>query len=306
MPAFSTHYLFAKEMMEDLQRAADFPLNKDAVLIGTQGPDIFFFHRALPWQKGKTLRKAGSAMHRAKCGEILDCFRRCCDQKKDNSVAKSYVYGFILHYALDRICHPYIYFVQNRITQKFPKLNAHSVHNMIELSLDSVLLNEKEHCESPKAYRTENMIIFTEAELRETAQVIASAGKLFAPYEITAQDAATAIKDTRAAQRLLYDSSGRKEKFLKHAERLFFPLTGNFRISAFLRTDDLEKAIKYVNMNNRNWRSPFSGERRNESFTQLFELAKTDAANMIRRFNAGMSGEEITGNLSFLTGVKVQ
>ena len=84
------------------------------------------------------------------------------------------------------------------------------------------------------------------------------------------------------------------------------PLTGNFRISAFLRTDDLEKAIKYVNMNNRNWRSPFSGERRNESFTQLFELAKTDAANMIRRFNAGMSGEEITGNLSFLTGVKVQ
>ena len=77
MPAFSTHYLFAKEMMEDLRRAADFPLNKDAVLIGTQGPDIFFFHRALPWQKGKTLRKAGSAMHRAKCGEILDCFRRC-------------------------------------------------------------------------------------------------------------------------------------------------------------------------------------------------------------------------------------
>ena len=131
MPAFSTHYLFAKEMMEDLRRAADFPLNKDAVLIGTQGPDIFFFHRALPWQKGKMLRKAGSAMHRAKCGEILDCFRRCCDQKKDNSIAKSYVYGFILHYALDRICHPYIYFVQNRITQKFPKLNGKVMINSI-------------------------------------------------------------------------------------------------------------------------------------------------------------------------------
>ena len=306
MPAFSTHYLFAREMIEKLKSEADFTLNKDAVFIGAQGPDIFFFHRALPWQKGKTLRKAGSILHRAKCGDIIDCFKAYCGSESENPIAKSYVYGFILHYALDRICHPYIYFMKKKITEKFPKLNEHSVHNMIELSLDSVLLKEKEHAERPKAYKTENMINFTEKELEEVSKVIACAGKITEPYAITAQDAAQAIKDTRAAQHLLTDGSGRKEKFLKHAERLFFPLTGNFKISSFLRTDDLEKAIKYVNMNNRNWRSPFSGERRNESFTQLFELAKTDAANMIRRFNAGMSGEEITGNLSFLTGVKVQ
>ncbi len=306
MPAFSTHYLFAKDIMEILRSEADFPLNEDAVFIGAQGPDIFFFHRALPWQKGKTLRKAGSAMHRARCGEILDRFMAYCASAGDNNIAKSYVYGFLLHYSLDRICHPYIYFVQNRITEKFPELNEHSVHNMIELSLDSVLLKEKERAERPKAYKTENMMNFTQKELEKVSEVLASAGEIVAPYEFTAQDATQAVRDTRAAQRLLTDGSGKKEKFLKRAERLFFPFTGNFRISAFLRTDDLEKAIKYVNINNRNWRSPFGGEMRNESFTQLFELAKTDAVKMIKRLNAGMSGAEITENISFLTGVKVQ
>ena len=73
-----------------------------------------------------------------------------------------------------------------------------------------------------------------------------------------------------------------------------------------MRTDDLEKAVKYVNINNRGWISPFSEGLRTESFTELFALAKTQAVEMIKRLNAGLSGEEITGNLSFLTGVKVQ
>lgn len=306
MPAFSAHFLFAKEMMDELQKEADFPIDKNAVFIGSQGPDIFFFHRALPWQKGKTLRKAGSAMHRAKCGDIIDCFEKYCKKSENKSIAQSYVYGFLLHYALDRICHPYIYFVQSRITDKFPKMNKNSVHNMIELSLDSVLLRKKENTESPKAFRTDSTMNYTEKELQEVSKVIASAGELFKEYDITDQDAAQAIEDTRAAQRLLTDAGGRKEKFLKRAERLFFPFTGNFRISAFLRTDDLEKAIKYVNINNRIWKSPFSDKPRSESFDQLFELAKTDALDMIRKLNAGLSGEAVTDNISFLTGVKVK
>lgn len=306
MPAFSTHYLFAEELMDKLNALADFRLNRDAVYIGAQGPDIFFFHRALPWQKGKSLRKAGSAMHRAKCGDIIDRFTGYCKTLNEPDIAKSYVYGFLLHYALDRICHPYIYFIQNRITEKFKNMNPNSVHNMIELSLDSVLLSEKKSAANPKAYKTEYMIRYTDKELSEVSAVLASAGDLFPPYVFTDQDVSCAIKDTRAAQRLLLDTAGNKEKFLKLSERLAFPFTGNFRISSFLRTNDLEKAIKYVNMNNRKWRSPYSDEIRSESFTELYELAKTDAVKMINSLNAGCTGEAITSNISFLTGVKTQ
>ena len=64
MPAFSTHYIFAKELMERLKGTVDFTVCENAVYIGAQGPDIFFFHRALPWQRGKyceTVQGAGGS-----------------------------------------------------------------------------------------------------------------------------------------------------------------------------------------------------------------------------------------------------
>ena len=42
MPAYSTHYLFAKELEEDIKNTVDFDLDECAYFVGTQGPDIFF------------------------------------------------------------------------------------------------------------------------------------------------------------------------------------------------------------------------------------------------------------------------
>lgn len=53
MPAFSAHFLFAKEMMDFLEKEADFPIDKNAVFIGSQGPDIFFFTALCHGRKGK-------------------------------------------------------------------------------------------------------------------------------------------------------------------------------------------------------------------------------------------------------------
>ena len=54
MPAFCTHYILASEEMSNLHRIAaesGFKLCENAVYIGSQGPDIFFFHRTFPWQR---------------------------------------------------------------------------------------------------------------------------------------------------------------------------------------------------------------------------------------------------------------
>ena len=48
MPAFCTHYLFLKETQDIVKKHGDFEFNFDAAAIGTQGADIFFFHRVLP------------------------------------------------------------------------------------------------------------------------------------------------------------------------------------------------------------------------------------------------------------------
>ena len=45
MPAYCTHYIFACELLPALTELAGFDLNRDAVMLGTQGPDVFI----TPW-----------------------------------------------------------------------------------------------------------------------------------------------------------------------------------------------------------------------------------------------------------------
>ena len=90
MPAYSTHYIFAKELKEEIENCIDFKLNDASLFIGTQGPDIFFDHRILPWMIGKSMRKIGSLLHRAKPSDILDKMREYINLSESKDIAKSY------------------------------------------------------------------------------------------------------------------------------------------------------------------------------------------------------------------------
>ncbi|MDE5670182.1 MAG: zinc dependent phospholipase C family protein, partial [Eubacterium sp.] len=241
MPAFSTHYIFAEEMMDRLKEIADFKINENAVFIGAQGPDIFFFHRVFPWQKGKPLRKLGSSLHREKPGILLNKLFNYCHTSK-SSIAKSYAFGFILHYALDRSCHPYVYYLQNKITQRQPEFNPHSAHNIIELSLDSLMLSLHLNIEKPALFETEQTIRIKENELEEISDEIAYLA------DISSKDARTAILDMKYMQRLLLDKNEKKKAITARLEKMASPFTKNFLLSSYFRTDDLEKAKKYANI----------------------------------------------------------
>ena len=172
MPAYSTHYIFAKELKEEIENCVEFKLNDAALFIGTQGPDIFFDHRVMPWMIGKSMRKIGSLLHRAKPSDILDKMREYINLSESKDIAKSYAAGFILHYALDRSCHPYVYALQNKMVEKYPHLNSHTAHNTIEFSMDTYLLTKRLKAENAYLFDTEKTIIFNEAELGELAKMI--------------------------------------------------------------------------------------------------------------------------------------
>lgn len=154
MPAYSTHYIFAKELKEEIENQVDFKLDEAAYYIGTQGPDIFFDHRIMPWMLGKSLRKTGSKLHRAKPSEIFENMREYISKSNQIEIAKSYATGFILHYVLDRNCHPYVYFLQNKMTDEFKKLNSHTAHNIIEFSMDTYLLSKRMNIKKPHLFDT--------------------------------------------------------------------------------------------------------------------------------------------------------
>ena len=69
MPALLTHYLCGDMVLKsiDAPGAADMIIqHRNLFNLGTQGPDIFFYHNALPWVKGESLSKLGGKLHSEK------------------------------------------------------------------------------------------------------------------------------------------------------------------------------------------------------------------------------------------------
>lgn len=307
MPAYSAHCIFAREMMPFLYTATDFEINEESVMFGTQGPDIFFFHRVFPWMPGKSLRKIGSQLHRTKPADILKYMRKYCDSiSYEKEIAKSYVYGFILHYALDRNCHPFVYSFQKQMTDKNPLTNPHTAHNLIELGADSYFLNRRFGVAEP-------VLFDTACTVGSNDKVMTEIGKLYEyilpeliNVNISPTAAKTALKDMKRVQSATYDATGIKRFFISILESIAAPFSKNYKFSAMMRPRDLEKAKNYVNIDNRKWKSPFDGSEHTESFEDLFDISKLDAKKMIFAYQSGADTREITHNLSFLTGVELK
>ena len=173
MPAYCTHYIFACELLPALTELAGFDLNRDAVMLGTQGPDVFFFHRIAPWMPGRSQRKIGSRLHRAKPGDILDAMAEYCTRcSTEKDIARSYAYGFILHYALDRLCHPFVYAKQQELADSGSPLHKSALHNIVEMSMDAVLLHEKLHIDDPRCFDTAVTVPDDPAVLDEVARLL--------------------------------------------------------------------------------------------------------------------------------------
>lgn len=306
MPAFSSHYIFAKELMDSIEQKADFELNKDAVFLGTQGPDIFFFARIFPWMIGKPMVKLGSKMHRTKPSLILENMRDYCQKSLNSDTAKSYSYGFIMHYALDSTCHPFVYSLENKITKGKPFLNPHSVHNVIEFSMDSFLLNKRLGIEKPYKYDIAETITTKPDVTEEVARLYTCLLPELYGYKTNEKQIITAINDTRYFQRITIDKTGIKKAILKPFELIVSPVTHNYKLTAFIRPRDLEKSIKYGNIDNNKWKYPAADIVSTKSFEQLFDQAKSVSLNIIDAFNNGISMREATHDKSFLTGVEIK
>lgn len=311
MPAFCTHYIFLDEMAEYLKENADFNFCREAAQIGTQGPDIFFFSGIIPFLiPGRMQFRTGSALHRAKPSGIFEAFAEYCKFSTNADIAKSYIYGFILHYALDRNCHPYIYSMQNRILQSDKHIHKSSAHNRIEMAMDTYLLSKRMQIADTRDFDSAETFNAPQEVIDEIAHLLSFATSIVTEHCPSERDIRRAVSDTVLMQKILRDKHGITGALCRAAEMIFGPVCGYYKISSMIRPKDLEKAKKYGNIENAEWVSPYSEEVSTLSFEELFSQAKDDAKRLINGFERLCSGctdgYKATKNISFLTGTEVK
>lgn len=307
MPAFCTHYLFFEDSKEFMCSLADFPLNEKVCALGSQGADIFFFHKIYSPLHSK--RKIGSALHRAKPEDIFNAFAEYV-RKNPDPTAKSYIYGFILHYALDRRCHPYVYALEKEITDSDKKIHHFSAHNKVEMGLDAYMLYQKSGTEYPYLFDSSKTIELNDREKDSVAKVLCYMIKKVLKKRISRSAVKRAINDTVRMQKFLRDKSGQLCILATVLETILGKAIGYYKFSAMIKPRLWKNGEKYANIDNGIWISPFSKEKSNLSFEQLYIYALQEAKELLLGFEQTVSGKadakDVTENISFLTGLGIK
>ncbi len=138
MPAFATHYYYAKRVYNELDKEIQKLIDeyRDFYDLGAQGPDIFFYYK--PYKKN-SVSDFGSDLHEK---PVRIFFEDAIEniKKYDSVAALVYLLGVSTHFSLDSSYHPII----NIKTKTFNE------HMILETELDRKIL-EKE-LESTKPY----------------------------------------------------------------------------------------------------------------------------------------------------------
>ena len=157
MPALLAHDFFAQDAFGSAIQTVSLytPDERDAFLLGSQGPDPLFYLLLPPLEE---FRKLGNLMHSEGPSSLLVAMRMAVDglDEEDQPIGRAYLAGFVCHYLLDRAIHPLVGFWERGICQAgvldLDATDSSAVHAEVERDFDEMVLYKKRN-QTILAYR---------------------------------------------------------------------------------------------------------------------------------------------------------
>ncbi len=295
MPASYTHQLLAENILEDLPVEIK---SKITVLaeyyLGAQGGDVWYFHKAVGSSKNLNL---GKYFHRCNIYNVFSLLLKCV---KDNQNAFSYAAGYITHYAVDTVFHPYVYYTSKEI-KMCPEGWRGNKHALIESDLDTYFVNKE--LDIPVG---EYSLPYTKKEVNVStlAPVIRRISSFTGGRDdVTEVSLKKAINSFFRAQAFFSDRKYGLRKFLYGAESFFgAPHT----LSSLCRKEEPDKIC--LNEQNQEWYYLADPTRKsNESAEELYQRARKEGGRLIKIFYSCMTDGSLLPREDFgkhfLTGI---
>lgn len=304
MPALITHYEFALRVFSRLKQRGAPAAEPGAGLLGAQGPDLFFFHRILPWEPGTSYVHQGVKMHKLSPAEIFEGFREVLNLASgpERERMQGYIEGFFCHYALDRTAHPFVRYWQQELRRERPKYGTsdHTYHFRIESALDTLMLR-RESGRLIQDFKLAGVLPKEEAVSLAIGRLYHPLFKRWFGIEAPSEHLAKAPADMRRILRLMTDRRQLRQKLLLRPIEAV-GRHGHFATSLMRPADASD--WDYANEAHRPWHNPADPLLTSRaSFYDLYELAAAEAQDMILAFRealpAGASMTDITQDRGF-------
>lgn len=307
MPAIMTHDFFGKDVYDQcfgiIGMTAD---ERDAFLLGNQGPDPFFYVRIDP--SLKDFGNVGDMMHHERPTSLICGMRLAYEalDGNDRATGRAYAAGFLCHYLLDSAMHPLVYAEQYAFCDAgidgLSREDGSYVHAEIERDFDEMVLYTKLH-RTVATYRPYREILRLDEDgldaiSRMHSLVLQSVYGIYIPTNLYSRS----VHDFRVVQHLFYSGSGQKSSVLGAAERAITRKRYSLEKAMSHRVRE-EETSDFDNRTHLAWKNPFTDEESSASFWDLYDGAKERAVSALSTYlDAGFSLEdaaELTGGLNF-------
>jgi hypothetical protein len=230
------------------------------------------------------------------------------DKRKLNA-ADAYIAGFLGHYTLDCTIHPYVYAFTSYNPGKKPKHTEYfGQHAYLETELDNQMLWICKHMR-PTKFHQDSTIHLSRLERRVISHMLTYAYHHTYQVFVTPQIIRGAMRWMETGTRMVNDPSGQKKAMVRSVEKC---VLGKPFVSAMLPSDHYRFVSNPLNLTHRTWVHPWTGEKSDETFLDLFEKAgklydvRLNAYFQMRE--KGFTPERVAafqeeyGNRSFLSG----
>lgn len=281
-----THAYFALDTYNKLDDTLKKRLKeyKENLKTYSQGPDILFF--SINYKNFKKVKKIGNYVHKH---NTRDFFMNMISYIKRNNLENNndiltFLYGYIMHYALDTKVHPYVIYKAGIFNKK--KKNTYkynSKHSDIESYIDAYMINYHENIK-PNKFKI-HKFCFNNKISKDLSKVIDySFEKTYGFKKLSNYFKQGLFNMKHSYHFLRYDPYGIKNKLYKFFDKIhprsikdFYPITYSYK---------LDKNNYYLNLQNNSWCHPrYKNEIHTESFIDLYNEASNNAVYMINKVN---------------------
>lgn len=270
MPCMITHKIFAEKVLMNLSKKDIKELierNAQLYYIGSNGPDILFYHNAYPWQmhQSQHVSKLGNQMHAMGINAFYEKAFQIIHQQKNVLIKErmmAYLLGHLTHWSLDKSVHPYIFYW----TGAHEKIHM-DYHHRIESDIDLKMLHRVKGM-NVKEYQSYRICEYDDSMLQAIARLYVPIAKEIYHVELKVNDIRKALEQWKTLQKLFQDPSGNKQYLLQQMESLcHIP----WRYSAYLLKKE-EEDIDVFNEEHREWCHPCDDQYKStKSFFELFD-----------------------------------
>lgn len=269
MPAATTHVEMAKDVLRTAPYLHEMIENKSMFFLGSQGPDMLFFSRAsvLPG----SLKKYGNQMHEEKVWEVISYFEGYAEEDAD---LKSYITGYLCHYALDSTAHPLVYAVSHAL-HKDGGPSEGEIHVGLESEIDIWTLAQRGR--SIEDYNVYAYLKVNEECNLKLAEMYHNMLKDIFGYNISVNRIRQSIRDIAAYTKVLAPNE-KKYQIFYNIEKVVFG--GSHAMTAMMLNDT--KVRESINLDHKSYTLPWAPyDTINASFPELYGKAVIKAQKLI-------------------------